>query len=246
MLPIFKISLVLGEFAMETVLVTGANRGIGLEFVRQFTNLKKQVVACCRNVEQAKELNEFAQKNDSVSVYELDVTKQAQIDKLSKELSSQPIDYLINNAGIYGSRKVTLGSLDPENFLNVMEVNCLATLKVSEAFLDQLAKSQKKMLVTISSQMGSITDNDSGGSYAYRASKAALNAVMRSFAIDTSHLGVNVMTLHPGWVKTDMGGGNAFISTTESVLGMIEQIEKHGKNDHAQIFRRFDGKTIGW
>lgn len=228
------------------MLVTGANRGIGLEFTKQYLNLKKRVIACCRDLSKAVELTELASNSDLLSIHEIDIRDQSKIDYLAKTLSSQTIDYLINNAGIYGERKVGLGSIDRKNFLDVMDVNCLGTLKVSEAFFEHISKSEKKIVVTISSQMGSITDNDSGGAYAYRASKAALNAVMRSFALDVQSYGINALTLHPGWVQTDMGGGNAFISPKESVSGMIAQIEKFGDKDLSQVFRRFDGKTVMW
>ena len=231
---------------METALITGANRGIGLEFVRHFLDQKKRVFACCRDLDTATDLTAMANDNDLISLHELDVTDQSQIDGLAKDLSSQSLDYLINNAGVYGERKVELGSIERKNFLEVMEVNCLGTLKVSEAFLEQVGRSNKKIVATISSQMGSITDNNSGGAYAYRASKAALNAVMRSFALDAESYGIHVLTLHPGWVKTDMGGRHAFVSTRQSVAGMVEQIEKYGTKDQGEVFRRFDGKTIMW
>lgn len=231
---------------METVLITGSNRGIGLEFVKQFLAKEKRVIACCRRFKQAMDLQDLAKNNNLLSIYELDVCDETQIAKVAKELSPKPIDILINNAGIYGERRVELGNIERSNFLKVMDVNCLGTLKVAEAFAPHVGKSQRKIMVTISSQMGSITDNSSGGSYAYRASKAALNAVMRSFALDVQNIGIKAMTLHPGWVKTDMGGHNALISAKQSVTGMIEQIDRYGADDHAEVFRRFDGKTIQW
>ncbi len=226
---------------MKTCLITGANKGIGLEFARQLKAKGFEVIGCCRDLSKAEALQAIADKT-----YLLDVTKDAEITELSQILKDKPIDLLINNAGISGISGVTIGNVDRVNFLSVLDVNCLSVIKVSEALLPNIQRSLDKNILVISSQMGSISDNNSGRSYAYRASKAALNAAMRSFAIDVEPLGVHVMLMHPGWVKTDMGGSEALVSVSDSVAGMLAEAERHFPNSHAEVIRRFDGGTVSW
>jgi len=231
---------------MKTALITGANRGIGLEFVKQLTERGMQVFACCRAPENAADLQTLAQQHDTIFIHPLDVTQQDHIEHLAQQLANQPIDWLINNAGISGQNGVTIGNIDRDNFLALMNTNCLSVIKVSEAFLPQLEKSKDKLNIVISSRMGSIAENDRGRSYAYRASKTALNSVMRSFAIDAEAQGIKVLLLHPGWVKTNMGGEDALIDAPTSVSGMLKQIDQHKHNAHGEVLRSFDGSTIPW
>ncbi len=226
---------------MKTALITGANKGLGLEFVRQLKDLGFYIIACCRQPSAATELNQLADE-----IIKLDVTQDQDIAALKQKLNNKPIDLLINNAGISGDSAVTVGNIDRANFLEVMNVNCLSVLKVSEALLPNLKASQDKNILVISSQMGSIADNNSGGSYAYRSSKAALNCAMRSFAHDIQSEGVFVMLMHPGWVQTDMGGSAALIDAKTSVKGMLEQVHKHFSNSHATELRRYDDNIIPW
>ena len=231
---------------MKTVLVTGANRGIGLAFTKQLSDLGLQVLACCRQPENASELQALATARKNITVYQLDVSNQQHIEHLAEELSDHVIDIVLNNAGVMGENGVTVGNIDRDNFLNVMSVNCLSVLKVSEAFLPHLGKSTDKLIVVISSAMGSISDNQSGRSYAYRASKTAVNSVMRSFAIDVNDKGIKVLLLHPGWVQTNMGGDSALLDADKAVSAMLEQIEKHKHNAQAEVLRRYDGGTMPW
>ena len=231
---------------MKTVLITGANRGIGLEFVKQLADQGIEVLACCRDPKKAKDLIQLADANANIKIFQLDVIKQDQIDTLHEELKDKAIDWLINNAGISGASGVTVGNIDRSNFLKVMNVNCLSPVKMAEAFIPNLEKSHDKLILNISSAMGSITENESGRSYAYRTSKAALNCVMHSFAIDVMPLGIKVILLHPGWVETDMGGEDALIGTATSVSGMLKQVQQHKQDSHAEVLRRFDGGTISW
>ncbi len=226
---------------MRYALITGANRGIGLEFVRQLKNKGYYIFGCCRNPSKANELNELADE-----VIQLDVTNDDDMASLKKTLNNRPIDLLINNAGTSGARGVTVGNIDRENFINVFNINCISVVKISEALLPNLQSSEEKNILVVSSRMSSISDNDSGRSYAYRASKAALNCVMRSFAIDVKAKGINVMLIHPGWVKTDMGGVDALIDVQTSVAGMIKQAEKQFAKSHADVLHRFDGEVIAW
>ncbi len=231
---------------MKNALVTGANRGLGLEFTRQLANNGYRVFACARDIKKADALSQLAAMNEHIILETLNVCDFKSIEALSKKLEDEPIDLLVNNAGSSGQKGVTIGHIEKNNFLHVFETNCLGVVKVSEAFLANLSLGTDKQILVVSSRMGSISDNEQGKSYAYRASKAAANAVMKSFAIDVKEQGVHVMLIHPGWVRTDMGGENGLVDATESVSGMLEQLEKHGQSSHAEVLRRFDGGTIPW
>lgn len=227
---------------MPTCLITGANRGIGLEFVRQYAADGWSVIAACRRPTQAEELKQCV---GTIEVHPLDVTDFTQVETLANSLKGKSIDLLINNAGIYGPRSLAYDKVDYCAWAEVMRTNAMAPLKVSAAFSSHVANSSKKLIVTISSKMGSMTDNTSGGSYIYRSSKAALNAVMRSLAIDLKEEGVTVVVIHPGWVRTDMGGAGALIEPFESVVGMRELIDSL-KSDHSGRFFAFDKNEVPW
>ena len=227
---------------MATVLITGANRGLGLEFCKQYADEGWDVLACCRNPETADKLADIPQ----VRVLPLDVSDFAQIDKLAAQLQDTAIDVLINNAGIYGdSPRRSFGQLDYAAWTQTLTINTQAPVKMAEAFLPHLQRGDKKMLVSISSQMGSIADNGSGGSIVYRTSKAALNAAMKSIAIDLAEQGIGVLILHPGWVKTDMGGPNGLIDSKESVAGMRQVIARFTLAQSGG-FLKYDGSSLPW
>jgi NAD(P)-dependent dehydrogenase (short-subunit alcohol dehydrogenase family) len=226
---------------MATVLITGASRGLGLEFCKQYATEGWQVLACCRNPETAGKLADIPQ----VRVFQLDVSNFAQIDNLAAQLQDTAIDVLINNAGIYGGPHHGFGQLDYAAWMQTLTVNTQAPVKMAEAFLPHLTRGDKKLLVSITSQMGSIADNSSGGSILYRTSKAALNAAMKSLAIDLVDQGIGVLVLHPGWVKTDMGGPNALIEATESVAGMRQVIAQFTLAQSGS-FLKYDGSTLPW
>jgi short-subunit dehydrogenase len=226
---------------MNNALITGANKGIGLEFARQLKDKGYYIIACCRNPSQAAELNKLADE-----IIKLDVTSDDDIRSLTEALNNRPIDLLVNNAGISGEQGVTVGNVNRENFINVLNVNCISVLKICDALLPNVQKSENKNILVVSSRMGSISDNEQGRSYAYRSSKAALNCAMRSFAIDVHPIGVHVMLMHPGWVKTDMGGPDGLIDVQTSVAGMLLQAEKNFAKSHAEVLYRFDGNTIAW
>lgn len=228
---------------MKTVLITGANRGIGLMFARQYAADGYRVIACCRNPQNAAELNMLT-KNGHVEVHRLDVCDPASIDHLKGQLSLASIDILINNAGIYGKR-LSLGELDYDNWMQVLETNTLGPIRLTEALIDQLTRGQSSKLVFITSKMGSIADNSSGGAYIYRSSKAALNAAVKSLAMDLASRGAVAVAIHPGWVQTDMGGPNALITTETSVTNMRRVIDELGPGDNGR-FLNYDGKEIPW
>lgn len=229
----------------HAVLITGANRGLGLEFTRQYAHEGWEVLACCRKPEQAKQLNQLTKQYNHLKVYPLDVTDGKQIQQLQTTLQDQPIDVLINNAGIAGQSGITLGNIPVDNFQRVFEVNTIAPVKITEAFLDNIARSQLKKVVVISSKMGSIKDNDSGRSYAYRSSKAALNCVMKSMSIDLKPKQITVILLHPGWVITDMGGDQALISPEQSVSDMRKVIGKISFSQSGRFYS-YNGELIPW
>lgn len=231
---------------MKTVLITGANRGLGLEFTRQLGELKYQVIATCRDPAKASFLQQLAKANDHLSIHQLDLSKDSSIASFMAELGDTPVDWLINNAGIIGEAGVTVGNIDRDNFLNVININCIGALKLSEALLPNLQKSTDKTIIAISSSLGNISANQFGQAYAYRCSKAALNCAMRSLAIDILDTGVNVMLIHPGWVRTDLGGPNAEIDVEFSVANMLRIIDSNKTNCHAEVMYSYDGEIIAW
>ena len=225
------------------VLITGANRGIGLEFVKQYAADDWRVLACCRNPQNATELQAIASANPQVRLKTLDVADFNQTDALALALKGEEIDVLINNAGVYPQS--TFGDTNYEEWATGFKVNSMAPLKMAEAFVQHLTKSRLKKIATLTSKMGSIDDNTSGRSYCYRSSKTAVNMVMKSLSIDLKPYGISVVTLHPGWVQTDMGGSNALINAHTSVTGLRKVIDQLNLNNTGQ-FRAYDGKEIAW
>ena len=204
-----------------------------------------EVIACCRSPESARRLLELsADFPGRVSVRPLEVTNATQINALAAELKGQPIAALINNAGVYGPRS-SEGPPPTAAWLDVLHVNTVAPFAVSEALLDSVQAADGGKIVNVTSKMGSIADNGSGGSYIYRSSKAALNAAMHSLAIDLKDRGVIVLLLHPGWVRTDMGGPSGLIEAPESVKGMRRVIGRATLDDSGGFFA-YDGKPIPW
>jgi NAD(P)-dependent dehydrogenase (short-subunit alcohol dehydrogenase family) len=232
---------------MKTTLITGANRGIGLEFTRQYAGDGWRVLACVRRPDQSDALNTLAaQHAGQISVHRLDVADGSAIDQLASSLTGQSIDLLINNAGVYTDHKG--GALNHDGYeawTRAFLINTMATLKMVRAFRSHIVQSDQKAVVTISSKMGSIAENDSGGSYMYRSSKAAVNMVVKTLAIDLKAVGVIAVVLHPGWVKTEMGGPHALISSMQSVSGMREVINRLTINDSGK-FIAYDGKEVPW
>jgi NAD(P)-dependent dehydrogenase (short-subunit alcohol dehydrogenase family) len=231
------------EGNMSTTLITGTNRGIGLEFTKQYAEAGWNVLACCRHPESADKLNALAAQHSNITIYPLDVANFKQVDALANQLNNVAIDVLINNAGVYPSGG--LSDKEVEEWLNGFKINSIAPLKIATAFTTHIAKSELKKLATLSSKMGSIDDNTSGGSYMYRTTKTAVNMVMKSLSIDLEPSGIAVVTLHPGWVETDMGGPNALINTEKSVRGLRKVIDKLNLANTGK-FVAYDGKQIAW
>ena len=228
------------------ILITGANRGIGLEMVRYSMRQGWRVFACCRNPHNAENLFNIAKlSNGLISVHIADMNELSTLQALSYELRNDAIDILINNAGIYGSDKNKFGSVDVHSWLETFQVNSIAPLKMVEAFSEQLQMGQRKLVACMSSKMGSMADNGYGNSYIYRSSKAALNAVVKSLSIDLREQGIISVALHPGWVKTDMGGPDAEISTQECVGQIFANLSALTLVDSGR-FIDIDGSDIPW
>lgn len=230
----------------RVVMVTGANRGLGLEFVRQYAADDWVVIAACRSPEDAGELQELAtETNGRVRVMTMNVTDGASIKAAAAELKDETIDLLLNNAGVGGPPKGGLGKIDYEAWKKVLDANTLGPMRVTEAFLENVARGNGKRIVTITSGMGSIEDNTSGGSYAYRSSKAAVNMAMKSLSIDLAPRGITCVVMNPGWVRTDMGGPNGKLAPAESIAAMRFVIATLKPADSGQ-FLNWDGKNYPW
>lgn len=225
---------------MPTVLVTGAGRGLGLEFARQYAADGWRVIATVRDVKKAKDLGALGSK---VEAHSLDVTDLKAVAALGRELARDSIDVAIANAGVSLARNMTPGAIDEAAWIETLKVNTFAPLALAGAVLGSVERSEGKRLIAITSRLGSIGANDAGGQYAYRSSKAALNAAWRSLALD--HRGVIAVVLHPGWVKTDMGGAGAPVSPKESIAGMRRVIARLTPADSGRFFN-YDGAAIPW
>ena len=231
---------------MPSTLITGANRGLGFEFARQYLADGWQVYAACRNPQSASELRRLADaSDDKLQILALDVIDPVSVQAAAAKLDGQAIDLLLNNAGIGGPRGQSVGNIDYEAWAKVLDVNTMGPLRVSEAFLDHVAQSERKLIVTITSGMGSLADNTSGGAYAYRSSKAAVNMVMRSLAIDLAPRSIACVVINPGWVLTDMGGPHATLTTAESVKKLRRLIETLGPRQSGKFFN-YDGREYAW
>ncbi len=229
----------------RTVFVTGASRGIGLGFVEQYADAGWRVLASCRDLSTATDLTGLAASHGGIELFELDVTQPDATEALSTELGEMAIDVLVNNAGIYGRKRLPLAQVDRAEWLSVLEVNALAPFFVTRALLPQLDLGESKVVAMLGSKVGSMADNAAGGNFAYRTSKAALNQVVKTLSIDLADRGLLTVALHPGWVQTDMGGPNALIDIEESVRGLRKVIDEL-RPDQSGSFLSFDGRTIPW
>ncbi|MSP84175.1 MAG: SDR family oxidoreductase [Alphaproteobacteria bacterium] len=228
---------------MPTVLITGANRGLGLEFVKQYADAGWLVHACCRDPAKAKALAKLT--GAATILHELDVANARHVLGLARTLRSEAIDVLINNAGVYGGEAQTFGKLDGTSWDETLRINALGPLLVSQALVDHVARGGRKIIACVTSKMGSMADNTSGGAYVYRASKAALNAVGVSLARDLAAKGITVLLFHPGWVQTDMGGKSAPVKPKDSIAGMRRVIDAATAKDSGR-FLNYDGGALSW
>ena len=230
---------------MPTVLVTGANRGLGLEFIKQYSQRGWKVIGTCRDLAAAVEASAMADLSNNLQLLPLDVASADSISALAATLAGVELDLLVLNAGFMGEQSSRLGELEQADFLHSMNVNSVAPALLLQALLDNLRSGQLKTVIAMSSVLGSIAGNSDGGLYSYRASKAALNAVVKSAATDLKADGITVVAMHPGWVQTDMGGEGATITTAVSVNGMVQVIDGLTKEDSGR-FLVYDGGDLPW
>ncbi|MDN3680518.1 SDR family oxidoreductase [Vibrio tapetis subsp. quintayensis] len=228
---------------MSHVLITGANRGIGLALVQQYLTNGWQVSATYRLASGAQDLIELTEQYPSLTLYCMDITDYDEIAGSVCEIG--PIDVLINNAGYYGPKGRGFGNTDVNEWRKALEINTIAPLKLVELLHEKLELASGKTIVCISSKVGSMTENTSGGGYIYRSSKAALNSVVKSLHNDLSEHGYKVAALHPGWVQTEMGGENALISTTESAQALFVRISELTAEQSGRFFN-YDGSELPW
>jgi NAD(P)-dependent dehydrogenase (short-subunit alcohol dehydrogenase family) len=224
---------------MTTVLITGANRGLGLEFARQYQIEGADVIACCRHPAQADSLKQLG-----VKVMELDVADPTSVTMLAAALNGTGIDILVSNAGIWGPRTQGADTCDPEAIMETLRVNAVAPFRLARALKPNLLAGHDRKLAVLTSKMGSISDS-SGGEIAYRASKAALNMIMHAVAKEWAHDGILVGIFHPGWVKTDMGGPHAPLDAKTAVAGLRARIADLSLRTSGH-FLDYSGKEIGW
>ena len=224
-----------------TVLITGANRGLGLELARQYLADGWRVIACCRSPEKASDLKKLGHK---VEMHALDVTSQASIEHLARALNHTPIDVLINNAGLHGDRR-PFGNTDVALWNKIFEVNTIAPVQILAALLENVAASAQKKVVNFSSKVGSIGDGPTGGSYAYRSSKTALNMAMVNAAHELKARGLTILLIHPGWVQTDMGGPTAPVSIEQSITGIRRIIDKSTQAETGHFYD-YTGRQLPW
>jgi len=231
---------------MKKILVTGANRGLGLGLVKKFLKNNEKVFCTTRNISKSKELKLLKEKyTNSLEICELDLLDKDSPSILSNFLQNEPIDLFINNAGVIGDSAQHFKSVSLEPWLKVLKVNLISPLLITQSIIKNIEKSSEKKIYILSSKVGSIEDNKSGGMYVYRSSKTALNQIAKSLSIDLKPLGVSVISLHPGWVRTEMGGPNALISVEESVNGMFRVISSTDISNSGQ-FLNYDGKELPW
>ncbi len=224
-----------------TVLITGAGRGLGLEFARQYAADGWHVIGCCRSPEKAGDLKKLGRH---VEMHALDVTSADSIQHLAKALAGKPIDVLLNNAGLHGDR-TPFGATDVALWKKILEVNTIAPIQILAALLENVAASPQKKVVNISSKVGSIGDGPSGGFYAYRSSKTALNMAMVNAAYELKGRGITILLIHPGWVQTDMGGPGAPVSIEQSITGVRRIIDKATLAETGHFYD-YTGKQLPW
>jgi NAD(P)-dependent dehydrogenase (short-subunit alcohol dehydrogenase family) len=225
------------------VVVTGANRGIGLELVRQLLARGDEVEAACRRPEDAGELRELASPH--LRVHRCDVADDASVRAFAAELGTAAIDLVINNAGVSGGQRQSLRELDFAEAARTYEIDALGPLRIALALLPHVRRGSGKKLVHVTSGLGSIGDNRSGGFYGYRMAKAALNMASKTLAVDLRGEGIVSVVINPGWVQTDMGGRNASVPVADSVRGILREIDA-ATLDRTGEFLDWKGGTYPW
>lgn len=230
--------------AAQNVVITGASRGIGFELTRQFLELGHCVVAGCRRPALSLELKDLKETfGEKLKILELDVQQDASVARFAQQIDFDYLDILVNNAGVSmdGERRSCDVSID--SLARTIDTNTMGPIRMTQALLPLLRKSQNPRIANISSQMGSIADNSSGGWLGYRMSKAALNMFTKTLAIDEKKM--VALTIHPGWVQTQMGGERAPLSPKASAEGLIRVIRGATLKESGQFFN-YSGKELPW
>jgi NAD(P)-dependent dehydrogenase (short-subunit alcohol dehydrogenase family) len=229
---------------MAVALVTGANRGIGLALVKAYAGRRDKVFAAVRHTSDRTELDAFAAANPKwVEVIEMDVSDPAGIGRARRKLEAEPIDVLINNAGIPGPDHQSALDMDYDGLAETLAVNSIAPLRIANAFLPNV-KAAKGKIITLSSQMGSM-QSAAADSLAYRVSKAAVNKLMRGLAAELKPQGIPVLIVHPGWVKTEMGGEGAQLTPDASAAQLLKLIDKLDISATGK-FLAWNGRELAW
>jgi len=226
---------------MKNILITGANRGIGLKFAQLLSNSTNIIYVTTRDLNNCIELK----KINNIEILELDLLEKNSIKDFCSDVKDIPFDLIINNAGIFQDEQMEETNLDPELWLDEMMINAIGPVVLTQKLKENLISGNEKKVVFISSQMGSIDDNYSGGYYFYRTSKSALNSAAKSLSIDWKTDEISVLMLHPGWVKTDMGGSKAKLEIDESVNSMIKVIEASNISNTGS-FLNYNGDKLEW
>ena len=230
---------------MSNIVITGANRGIGLELARHYAAKGHRVYACCRDAGKATDLDDLAKTQD-VHLLEVAVGEDDSVAALAEQLSGVTVDILINNAGTGGPPREEQSALvmDFEGWADTMNINTFAPVRVMQALLPNLRAAESAKVVNITSQMGALS-LDMTVAYAYCSSKAALNKFMRMAAIELAKEDILVCLIHPGWVKTDMGGQAATLTAVESAQGIIQTVDKL-EAANTGSFWNWNGTTHDW
>ena len=223
----------------RTVLITGANRGLGLEFARQYKEAGWRVIGTARDPQEAQELAALG-----VRVLPLDVASQQSVDELAAALGDEPIDLLINNAGIF-PRVGKIEEIDFDDYNRTLTVNTVGPVRVTRALLPNLRRGELRIIAGLSSNLGSIAENERGNFYGYRESKAALNMFTKTLAAELGPEGFTCIVLTPGWVQTDMGGPNANLTPAESIAGMKAVLDRLTPADNG-TFWSYNGSQVPW
>ncbi|HUU79671.1 MAG TPA: SDR family oxidoreductase [candidate division Zixibacteria bacterium] len=236
---------------MKTIFITGSSRGLGLEFTKQYLELGNQVIASCRKPEKAKNLHDLKKLfPNTLTIIQLDVTKENERERVFGQIKKAfgSIDILINNAGIIsgdGKNIYNLGDVHKEDFMKILQINSLAPLLMNEKFLPLLEKGTNSKIINMSSQNGSITQRTQGGKYSYCTSKAALNMITKILSNDLREKEITILSIQPGWIKTDMGGPEAPLEPKEPISKIIKLVESIGITDTGKFLTQ-EGKELPW
>ncbi|HEY4979384.1 MAG TPA: SDR family oxidoreductase [Candidatus Acidoferrum sp.] len=236
---------------MSTILVTGANRGLGLEFARQYAADGWEVFGTARQPEKSEELNKLADEHSNVKLHALDITDDESVQELADALDGKPIDVLILNSGVYPREGQKIGQIDYQGWREAFETNVLGTMRVTEALLENVEASERKQIAAVSTSMASLRGVQGGSvaqagtSYQYRSSKTALNMAMSILAKELAPRGISVVMFDPGWVKTDMGGAHAQLTPKDSIGGMRKVLAGNAMEISGK-FLGHDGSLRPW